>query len=92
MTQDELRELGINIAESLVEISLRSGGDEWKNIDRDDHLMGELARYLTLKNLYLDRQEYEKCTAVQIKINNLNRQLDIKEEDYDGDQVEEGEE
>jgi len=91
MTRNELKELGMNIAESLVEISLQSGGDEWKNIDRDDHLMGELARYLTLKNLYLDRQEYEKCTAVQLKINDLNKQLDIKEEDYNGEEGEDEE-
>jgi len=42
--------------------------------DRDeDHMVGELARLMTLLNLYEDREEYEKCHAVKKHLDKVNK-------------------
>ena len=38
----------------------------------DDHAVGELARLMTLMNLYEDREEYEKCAAVKKHLDRVN--------------------
>ena len=39
----------------------------------DDHAVGELARLMTLMNLYEDREEYEKCAAVKKHLDRVNK-------------------
>ena len=39
----------------------------------DDHAVGELARLMTLMNLYEDREEYEKCAAVKKHLDKVNK-------------------
>ena len=39
----------------------------------DDHAVGELARLMTLKNLYEDGEEYEKCAAVKKHLDRVNK-------------------
>tara|TARA_R100000995_G_scaffold75635_1_gene45043 strand:+ start:646 stop:915 length:270 start_codon:yes stop_codon:yes gene_type:complete len=39
----------------------------------DDHAIGELARLMTLLNLYEDREEYEKCAAVKKHLDKVNK-------------------
>ena len=39
----------------------------------DDHMVGELARLMTLLNLYEDREEYEKCHAVKKHLDKVNK-------------------
>ncbi len=42
--------------------------------DRDeDHMVGELARLMTLLNLYEDRDEYEKCAQVKKHLDKVNK-------------------
>ena len=41
--------------------------------DLDDHAVGELARLMTLLNLYEDREEYEKCAAVKKHLDKINK-------------------
>ena len=42
--------------------------------DRDeDHMVGELARLMTLLNLYEEREEYEKCHAVKKHLDKVNK-------------------
>ena len=38
----------------------------------DDHAVGELARLMTLMNMYEDREEYEKCHAVKKHLDKVN--------------------
>jgi len=82
MTKDELKELGVNIANSLVDLSLNSNGDEWRELDNDDHMLGDLAKFMTLKNVYLEREEYEKIVPIQIKLDDLNKRLNMEEGDF----------
>ena len=39
----------------------------------DDHAVGELARLMTLLNLYEDREEYEKCAGVKKHLDKVNK-------------------
>tara|TARA_B100001093_G_scaffold303850_1_gene289757 strand:- start:59 stop:313 length:255 start_codon:yes stop_codon:yes gene_type:complete len=41
--------------------------------DLNDHAVGELARLMTLINLYEDREEYEKCAAVKKHLDKVQR-------------------
>ena len=41
--------------------------------DLDDHAVGELARLMTLLNLYEDREEYEKCHTVKKHLDKVNK-------------------
>ena len=39
----------------------------------DDHVIGELARLMTLLNLYQEREEYEKCHLINKHIKRLEK-------------------
>ena len=39
----------------------------------DDNAVGELARLMTLLNLYEESEEYEKCHAVKKHLNKVNK-------------------
>ena len=41
--------------------------------DLNDHAVGELARLMTLINLYEDREEYEKCAAVKKHLDKVQK-------------------
>lgn len=42
----------------------------------EDHHVGELARLMTLMNIYEEREEYEKCAAVNKHLKKINKILD----------------
>ena len=76
--EENLKTLARFIAEELVNLAKESSGDDWSTTNIKDHQIGELARCVTLQNLYLDREEYEKCAFLQEYINGLenNKQTD----------------
>ena len=41
-------------------------------------MIGELARCVTLQNLYLDKEEFEKCAIMKIRIMELTDKLDLE--------------
>jgi len=41
--------------------------------DLDDHAVGELARLMTLLNIYEEREEYEKCAGVKKHLDKINK-------------------
>ena len=49
--------------------------DEWETDNSLDHLVGELARCMTLQNAYLEREEYEKCALMKIRIQEIKQKL-----------------
>tara|TARA_Y100000022_G_scaffold31477_1_gene24714 strand:+ start:105 stop:368 length:264 start_codon:yes stop_codon:yes gene_type:complete len=81
MTDEQIEKLGTYIAEVLIEKSI-SANDNWKADDEMDHLVGELARCMTLQNVYEEREEYEKCAVMKIRVAEINNKLgiDLKEE------------
>ena len=91
MTDNELERLGVYIAESLIKKGLESSGVNWQADNDLDHLVGELARCMTLQGIYEEREEDEKCAMMKIMINEINDKLGIdiskNEEDDDGDEI-----
>ena len=45
----------------------------WHCDRKDDEAIGELARLMTLLNLYEEREEYEKCHLVNQHIKRLEK-------------------
>lgn len=53
-------------------------GDDmiWYADRDDDHVVGELARLMTLNNLYEEREEFEKCHLIKNHIERLTKIVD----------------
>ena len=75
--EENLKTLARFIAEELVNLAKESSGDDWSTTNIKDHQIGELARCGTLQNLYLDREEYEKCAFMKIRIMDLSDKLGL---------------
>tara|TARA_B100000287_G_scaffold105066_1_gene97386 strand:- start:190 stop:468 length:279 start_codon:yes stop_codon:yes gene_type:complete len=78
---ENLKRLGKFIAEELINQALMTEHDDWIESNIRDHAIGELARCMTLNNLYLDREEYEKCAIMKLRIQDIKSTL--KMEDFD---------
>ncbi len=76
---DNLKRLGKFIAQELIESAKETTGDDWIEENIRDFTIGELARCVTLQNLYLDKEEYEKCAIMKLKIMDLTDSLNIQE-------------
>jgi hypothetical protein len=76
---ENLRRLGKYIADSLMESAKQTTSDDWIEENIRDFTIGELARCVTLQNLYLDREEFEKCAIMKLKIMDLTDSLNIQE-------------
>jgi hypothetical protein len=74
---DNLKRLGRFIAEELISLAKETNSDDWVEENMRDHMIGELARCVTLQNLYLDREEFEKCAIMKIRIMELSDKLNI---------------
>jgi hypothetical protein len=74
---ENLKRLGKYIAESLFDLSRDTDREDWLEENMRDYTIGELARCVTLQNLYLDREEYEKCAVMKIRIMELSDRLDL---------------
>ena len=88
---ENLKRLGKYIAESLFDLSRDTDREDWLEENMRDYAIGELARCVTLQNLYLDREEYEKCAIMKIKIQELTERLNIQV-DFDPTNLEEDDE
>ena len=79
---ENLKRLGKYIAEALIDSALNTSREDWIETNIKDYTIGELARCVTLQNLYLDREEFEKCAIMKLKIQDLNDSLNLRE-DFD---------
>ena len=77
---ENLRRLGKYIAQELIDSARQTSGDDWIEENIRDFTSGELARCVTLNNLYLDREEYEKCAIMKLRIQDLTESLNIQED------------
>ena len=75
---ENLRRLGKYIADALIDNALATTGEDWIESNIRDHTIGELARCVTLQNLYLDREEFEKCAIMKLKIQDIKAMLNMK--------------
>ena len=74
---ENLKRLGKYIAESLFDLSRDTDREDWIEENMRDYAIGELARCVTLQNLYLDREEYEKCAIMKVRIMELSDKLNL---------------
>jgi hypothetical protein len=74
---ENLKTLARFIAEELINLAKETSGDDWTTTNIKDHQIGELARCVTLQSLYLDREEYEKCAIMKIRIMDLSDKLGL---------------
>jgi len=75
---ENLRRLGKYIADALIDNALDTIGEDWIESNVRDHTIGELARCVTLQNLYLDREEFEKCAIMKLKIQDIKAMLNME--------------
>ena len=56
---------------------------DWDYIDmtEEEELLSELAKLMTLMNLYTDKEEYEKCSLLKERIRDIKRTLKEYEDD-----------
>ena len=56
---------------------------DWDYIDmtEEEDLLSELAKLMTLMNLYTDKEEYEKCALLKVRIKDIKRKLKQIEND-----------
>ena len=74
---ENLQRLGRYIAEALINRALMTEREDWIETNIKDPAIGELARCMTLQNLYLDREEYEKCAIMKLRIQDIKSMLKI---------------
>ena len=77
---ENLKRLGKYIAEALINSAMETNEEDWVETNIKDQAIGELARCVTLQNLYLDREEYEKCAIMKLRIMDLKNTLNIKDD------------
>ena len=53
------------------------------NMTEEEDLLSELAKLMTLMNLYTDKEEYEKCALLKARI----RDIKYKLKEYEDDEV-----
>ena len=49
--------------------------DKKLNVSEEENAIGDMAKYMTLMNLFEDKEEYEKCAVCKLKIDNVNKIL-----------------
>ena len=89
MTEDELNQLSIKIVSRMMNIQTMSEWydnvsssdiaieimDKELNLNEEENAISDLAKYMTLMNLFEDKEEYEKCAICKLKIDNVNKIL-----------------
>jgi len=84
-SEEQMNELVDKLADQLVkriygeqnpneQTRTYEGEDMVWYADRDDdHVVGELARLMTLMNIYEEREEYEKCHLINKHVERLSK-------------------
>ena len=62
---------------------LRMAQVDWEYIDmtEEEELLAELAKLMKLMNLYTDKEEYEKCSLLKVRIREIKHRLKNYEDD-----------
>ena len=74
---ENLKRLGKYIAQEFINLARETTKTDWVETNVRDYSIGELARCVTLQNLYLDREEYEKCAIMKVRIMELQDVLNL---------------
>ena len=49
--------------------------DKKLSMTEEENAIGDVARYMTLMNLFEDKEEYEKCAICKLKLDSINKIL-----------------
>ena len=89
MTDEELNLLSIKIVSRMMKIQTMTEWyehvsssdiaeqvmDKQLDMTEEENAIGNVARYMTLMNLFEDKEEYEKCAVCKLKIDSVNKIL-----------------
>ena len=89
MTDEELNQLSIKIVCRMMNIQTMTEWyehvassdiaievmDKKLNLTEEENAISDLAKYMTLMNMFEDKEEYEKCAICKLKIDNVNKIL-----------------
>jgi len=89
MTDEELNQLSIKIVSRMMNIQTMTEWyehvsssdiaievmDRKLSLNEEENAVGELAKYMTLMELFKDKEEYEKCAICKLKLDNVNKIL-----------------
>jgi len=89
MTEEELNQLSIKIVSRMMNIQTMTEWyehvsssdiaieimDKKLNLTEEENAISDLAKYMTLMNMFEDKEEYEKCAICKLKIDNVNKIL-----------------
>ena len=90
MTEDEFNQLSIKIVARMMNIQTMTEWyehvsssdiaievmDKKLSLTEEEDAIGELAKYMTLMNLFEEKEEYEKCAICKLKLDNVNKILE----------------
>ena len=90
MTEEELNQLSIKIVSRMMNIQTMTEWyehvsssdiaieimDKKLNLTEEENAISDLAKYMTLMNLFEDKEEYEKCAICKLKLDNVNKILE----------------
>ena len=89
MTEEELNQLSIKIVSRMMNIQTMSEWyehvsssdiaieimDKKLSLTEEENAISDLAKYMTLMNMFKDKEEYEKCAICKLKLDNINKIL-----------------
>ena len=89
MTDEELNQLSIKIVSRMMNIQTMTEWyehvassdiaievmDKKLSLTEEENALGELAKYMTLMNMFEEKEQYEKCAICKLKIDNINKIL-----------------
>jgi len=81
MNNDEIKKLALLVANEVVkklteyEFEVFDPPEE----DEEEILLAELSKLMTLLSSYLKKEQYDKCTEIQKKINQIENRLNNNE-------------
>ena len=90
MTEEELNQLSIKIVSRMMNIQTMTEWyehvsssdiaieimDKKLSLTEEENAISDLAKYMTLMNMFKDKEEYEKCAICKLKIDNVNKILE----------------
>ena len=50
--------------------------DKKLSVTEEENAIGDMAKYMTLMNMFEEKEEYEKCAICKLKIDNVNKILE----------------
>ncbi len=60
---------------------------DFLDLNEEEEMLAELSKLMTLMNLFTDKEEYEKCSLLKVRIRDIKHRLKRYEDDYEDDEI-----